>query len=365
MAYEIDFIGVGSESKKDADAISLRWKDMSGNYKVAVYDGGLRAHGQKMEEHLNQYYFEGDGEKIIDCVICSHSDLDHASGLKNILEKFTVNALYMNRPWLYIEDIWDSVNDGRITKDSLTRRLKEEYTYICDLENIATEKNIPIYEAFQGTIIENKLQILSPSKDFYLQLLIESNKTPLTESNSSASFIKLAQTLFQYVKNLIETWSVEKLREDVSTSAENEMSVVILGEMDEENFLLTGDAGIRALDSAITYSDEIGKSILDTVKFIQVPHHGGRHNVSPSILDRLVGEIVEEGVSTNKTAFVSAAKDSDHPLQMVVNAFVRRGVKVYKPKGAIIRHSKNMPDRCGWVTSKKLEFDEKVEDWES
>lgn len=364
MAYEIDFIGINSESKKDADAISLRWKDASGKYKVAVYDGGLRAHGEKMEEHLKQFYFAADDERTIDYVICSHSDLDHASGLKSILENFTVNALYMNRPWLYIEDIWDSVNDGRITKDSLIRRLKEQYPYICDLETIATEKNIPIYEAFQGTIVENRLQILSPSKDFYLQLLIESNKTPLTE-NCSSSFAKITQTVFQYVRNLIETWTVEKLKEDVSTTAENEMSVVILGEMDEENFLLTGDAGIRALDSAISYSEQIGKSILDTVKFIQIPHHGGRHNVSPSILDRLVGEIVKEGVSTNKIAFVSAAKDSDHPLQMVVNAFVRRGVKVYKTKGNIIRHHRGMPERSGWITLKKLEFDENVEDWEN
>lgn len=85
----------------------------------------------------------------------------------------------MNRPWLYIDEIWDKVNDGRITKDSLVRRLKEQYKYICDLENVAVEKGIEIIEAFQGTTIEDKLEILSPSKDFYLHLLVESNKTPL------------------------------------------------------------------------------------------------------------------------------------------------------------------------------------------
>lgn len=35
MAYEIDFVGVGDECKKDADAIALRWKDLFGNYKIA------------------------------------------------------------------------------------------------------------------------------------------------------------------------------------------------------------------------------------------------------------------------------------------------------------------------------------------
>lgn len=97
MAYEIDFVGVGDECKKDADAIALRWKDLFGNYKIAVYDGGLQAHGEKLEQHLNQYYFDKDAEKVIDYVICSHSDSDHTSGLKNILDKFEVQALYMNQ----------------------------------------------------------------------------------------------------------------------------------------------------------------------------------------------------------------------------------------------------------------------------
>lgn len=364
MAYEIDFINVGDECKKDADAISIRWKDSLDNYKIVIYDGGLQTHGEKLEQHLNQYYFDKNSKKIIDSVVCSHSDLDHVSGLKNVLEKFEVKALYMNRPWLYVDDIWDKVDDGRITKDSLVERLKKSYKYICDLEEIAQEKDIPIYEAFQGTVIEEKLTILSPSKQFYLDLLCDSTKTPL-DSNQAGndSFGKFFKRAFQYVKSLIESWDNEKLRENISTTAENEMSVVIYGDIDDK-FLLTGDAGIRALDESIRYSIDIGKAIKDKVNFFQVPHHGGRHNISPSILNRLIGDIVEEGVIRDKVAFVSVAKESDHPLQMVVNAFTRRGVKVYKTDGNTIRHSNNMPNREGWISLKKLEFTEEVEDWE-
>ena len=68
MAYEIDFIGVGDEVKKDADAITIRWKDDNGDYKIAVYDGGLQAHGDKIVEHLNEYYFSDSTDKVIDCV---------------------------------------------------------------------------------------------------------------------------------------------------------------------------------------------------------------------------------------------------------------------------------------------------------
>ena len=230
---------------------------------------------------------------------------------------------------------------------------------------MAEDKKIEICEAFQGKIIECQLEILSPSKEFYLELMIESNKTPLEKSNVHESAArKIVNELVQYVKNLIESWTAEKLREDVETTSENEMSVVVLGKMDEENFLLTGDAGIRALDKAISYADEKDETIKDTVKFLQIPHHGGRHNVSPSILDRLIGEIVDEDETIGKTAFVSVAKDSDHPLQMVVNAFTRRGVKVYKTEGNIIHHHKNMPAREGWSALEKLNFEEKVEEWD-
>lgn len=363
MAYEIDFISVGEDVKKDADAICLRWKDDNDNYKIVIYDGGLKAHGEKMVQHLNEYYFDEESNKVIDCVICSHSDLDHVSGLKNILEEFEVKKLYMNRPWLYIDDIWDFVKDGRITKDSLYRRLKEDYQYISDLESIAIEKGIDIYETFQGDLIEDRLEVLSPSKDFYLDLLVESNKTPL--DNNKASLLKtITESVAFYLKNLLETWTSEQLRENVATSAENEMSIVLLGKMDEENFLLTGDAGIRALDNAIEYSEEIAEPIKDTVKFIQIPHHGGRHNVSPSILNELVGTIIDEDDEPNKTAFVSVAKNSDHPLQMVVNAFTRRGVKVYKTSGDVIHHHRHMPDRKGWSSLEKLKFEENVEEWE-
>lgn len=78
----------------------------------------------------------------------------------------------------------------------------------------------------------------------------------------------------------------------------------------------------------------------------------------------MLGAITEEGNYTGKVAFVSVANDSDHPLQMVVNAFTRRGVKVYKTKGNVIRHSKNMPDREGWVSLVKLEFEQKIEEWD-
>jgi len=358
MKYEIDFIGINQKTK-NADAISFRYYDDSlQRFVVGVYDGGLKDYGIALKNHLNQYYFSGVANPIIDYVICSHPDQDHASGLTEIIDNFTIGTLIMNRPWLYIDELFPKIDDGRITKTSLERRLRESYPYIDELESLATEKEIDIQEGFQGTNIGDSLTILSPSKEFYLQLLVESSKTPLQEKADG-----LFELVIKAVKNALESWTSELIREDVETSAENESSIIILGDMKDEKFLLTGDGGIRALESAADYAEENICSLKE-IKVHQIPHHGGRHNVSPSILNRIVGSITPKGTAATKTAIVSVAVGSDHPKKMVTNAYIRRGAEVYEARDKVLQHHYgDMPQRDGWGSANALEFSEKVEDW--
>ena len=379
MAYEIDYIGVKADkATKDADAICLRWKTgiaLNGMpiYKVGVIDGGFEAHGNAMIAHMNQYYFD-DAEgvkskekKTIDFVVVTHPDQDHAIGLKQVLKAFDVKKIYMNRPWLYVDELFDKVNDGRITKQSLRERLRNNYETIADIENIAEENKIPIYEAFEGTYVENEILILSPEKQFYLDLLVESEKTPLQEQaafNQDGLFGRIANAVKAYIVNKFEDWDIETLRENEETSAENETSVVLRGLVEGDGFLLTGDAGIRALNKAIDYMEQIGEDVISEISFYQIPHHGGRHNVSPSLLDRMVGQRVEKGATRDKTAYASVAEGSDHPLKMVTNAYIRRGVSTYETNGnTICHHCGQMPKR-GWTQLKMIEFADYVEEWD-
>ncbi len=379
MAYENDYIGVKADkATKDADAICLRWKTgiaLNGMpiYKVGVIDGGFEAHGNAMIAHMNQYYFD-DAEgvkskekKTIDFVVVTHPDQDHAIGLKQVLKAFDVKKIYMNRPWLYVDELFDKVNDGRITKQSLRERLRNNYETIADIENIAEENKIPIYEAFEGTYVENEILILSPEKQFYLDLLVESEKTPLQEQaafNQDGLFGRIANAVKAYIVNKFEDWDIETLRENEETSAENETSVVLRGLVEGDGFLLTGDAGIRALNKAIDYMEQIGEDVISEISFYQIPHHGGRHNVSPSLLDRMVGQRVKKGATRNKTAYASVAEGSDHPLKMVTNAYIRRGVSTYETNGnTICHHCGQMPKR-GWTQLKMIEFADYVEEWD-
>lgn len=151
-------------------------------------------------------------------------------------------------------------------------------------------------------------------------MIVEDNRTPLSEDNN-LNVVNAVQYILEKAQKLInwisEAWDTENLREDETTTPINEMS---------------------------TYGVEIKKDI----KIYQIPYHGGRHNVSTTLLDRMLGEKVKQGTTNNKFAYVMAGKDSDHPKKVVTNAYIRRGLKIYEAKGKTIHHHMgDMPDRNG------------------
>jgi hypothetical protein len=275
----------------------------------------------------------------------------------------------MHRPWGHSSLICDYFKDGRITDTSLAERLQEKMKAAYALEELAIEKGIPVHEPFQGSVIGGAFAVLSPAKDWYVHELIPAfEKSPeVAEVVKSVArklglFSEAAKKLADWVA---ETWGIELLREGVETSAENESSVVLFADFDEAGVLLTGDAGIQALGRAADFAAIYNVDLPSRLKFIQVPHHGSRHNVCTSVLDRIVGtrKAANDG-AFNKTAFVSAGKDSStHPRKMVTNAFIRRGASICATKGWTIHHGKDMPDR-GWGPAPVTGFSSNVEPWE-
>lgn len=358
LGYEIDFLPVG-DGEKSGDAIALRYGTEEDGYTIHVVDGGTLASGEELVKHINKYYGEPG---YVDHVVCTHPDGDHASGLRIVLDEFQVGTLWMNRPWLYVNELLPRVEDKRITAASLEKQLREAYPYIDELEKLATAKGIDIEEAFQGDQI-GAFTVFSPTYDFYLALLCESTKTP--ESKEADLIDNAFTAIDQGIKAawdwIMESWSEESLREDGVTSAENETSIVQMADFAGRRVLLNGDAGLRALNAAADYweKDHWGAPKL---RFMQVPHHGSRRNIAPSVLNRWLGDILEEGETRDVTAFVSASGKSDkHPRQAVVNAFTRRGARVHGTKGEAKRHSHNMPDRAGWSASTPIPFRQEVE----
>ncbi len=354
--YELDFQDV--ETKKSGDAILIRYC-LSNVTRIHVVDGGYKQTGEKLVENINKYY---NSPSKIDAVIVTHADQDHTGGLIEVLNNFKVEELWMLRPWEYSQELLP-----RFTKfknvDNLISRLKEIYSPLDELEKIATEKKIKIREPFQGTKI-GSFEVLWPTKVDYLNLIVESEKTPEHISESSQSALsEFFEKSTQKIVNLIkEAWGKENFPIE-GTSNENEMSVVQYANICDDKILLTGDVGRIGLQAATERLNSLGIK-LPGIDKIQIPHHGSRRNINTEILNKLIGNVLPVKAETPKfTAIVSASKeDEDHPRKSVIRAFIHRGGKVISTENRNICVSKNSPSREGWTTVTPLSYPEETEE---
>jgi hypothetical protein len=263
------------------------------------------------------------------------------SGFSTLLESLPSRPLNPHQALsdrLYVNEIIHHFH-GNWSPDGLYNHLREKYPTLVELETISAERDIPIYEAFQGTMI-GQFHVLAPSRQRYLDLLPDFSKTPERKTTADTAgivgyIIEDAKTAVRWVT---ESWTGETLSENPEpTTASNESSLVQMVVIDNRQLVLTGDVGPDGLHEAATYAEALVGSLSPT--FMQVPHHGSRRNVTPSALNRWLGPIQAQSSATIGTAFCSAARlDEDHPRQKVINAFIRRGYGVHRTKGRHIYH---------------------------
>lgn len=361
--FEIDFLDI--ESPKSGDAIPLRYQ-LNGITYIHVVDGGFQACGEKIVKHIRTYY---GNPKYIDHVVVTHPDQDHTGGLITVLEEFTVGELWMLRPWMYAEELISRF--AQFTSvGNLKRRLKEVYPRIAALEEMAMQKNIPIREPFQGAAI-GAFTVLAPSRTRYLDLIVESERTPESVEEAERSTLESLGQLVQgiavkaaaVVASVRAAWG-EEIFSPEETSAENEMSVIQYAYLCGNRLLLTGDAGRAALTEAADFAPYVGLPLPGINRF-QVPHHGSRRNVSTEILDRWLGERLPSQLLSGQekfSAIISSAKEDEaHPRKAVVRALYHRGAGVYATEGNSLCSSYNAPFR-NWSPVQPLAYPHEQEE---
>jgi hypothetical protein len=192
--YEIDFVPV--HRSDSGDAISIRYQ-IGDFWQVYVIDGGFTSTGPDFAAHIRKHY----GTNHINRVVVTHPDQDHAEGLAPILEEFTVDELWMLRPWNYADHLlphFARYNDA----NRLWARLRDDYSYITQLERIALGRGVSIRDPFQGERI-GPFTVLAPSPARYLQLVIESEKTPqrsVRSKNILDGIMEMARPVIQFIK---------------------------------------------------------------------------------------------------------------------------------------------------------------------
>lgn len=312
MGYEVDFLPV----RAGGAAICARW-GTPGNYKVLVYDGGTAVSGERLVAHVEQLYMTSR----VDYVVSSHPACDHAAGLAVVLRKLKVGELWMQRPWAY--------SDGLRTELPVARALKQ----------LADAKRIPVREPFAGAEI-GPFTVLSPERDWYMNSLLP-------------DFGRSATRPGHGLAALIRHWTRRRLSNHAATTAENESSAVLYAEFDGRGVLLTGRAGVRTLDAAATFAEQLGMDLPARLRLLQAPNGGSADHLSPTVLNRIVGPCTpRDGRSHTKSAFISVSLEGgQRASRAVTKALDRRGVLSFVTQGVSLHHWHRMPDR-GWYRAR-------------
>ena len=267
-------------------------------------------------------------------------------------------------PWNYVDELIGRF-DRYTNPDNLKKKLREVYPYLADLEKIGIRKGIAIDEPVQGAQI-GAFTVLAPSRSRYLDLVVTWAKTPqeVAQDNLTAALWEAARRVKAFIR---AGWGAEVFP-DTGTSNENEMSIVQFARLCGEAIVLTADVGREGLAEAAKYAPWVGLALPGGVNRFQVPHHGGRHNISTEILDQWFGGRLPNPPAQGSetfTAIVSAAQDDEHhPRRVVTRAFKHRGAKFISTDdgSGTKRSSFNAPERVGWVAATPLAYPDEMEE---
>jgi beta-lactamase superfamily II metal-dependent hydrolase len=359
IGYEIDFLPVG-EGERSGDAIALRFGSLlvdPPQQSVVIIDAGYQKSGEALVSHVKTFYKTDH----VDAVVSTHPDGDHASGLEVVLNEMKVDCLLMHQPWNNTDGISNFFQDSRVTDESVKNVVRASLDNARSLEKLAIQKKIRIVEPFWGVTGFNKtMRVLGPTQEFYKSLLPGYRGTPEPKEDAG-TFGQFVIKAKEVIQNVAENWGFETLDDSGETSAENNSSAILLFTVGDESLLFTADAGIPALTEAVARLQQENFDF-SKLKFIQVPHHGSKRNIGPTLLNILIGSRLAQP-ATIKTAYVSVSPDGapKHPAKKVTNAFLRRGAPVHVTAGGSKCHRRNAPDR-GWSSSTPLPFYDEVQE---
>lgn len=336
---EIDFLS-GSDTDQDStssyDAIAIRFKEAQDQeQQVIVVDGGFSDIGNDLVNFLHETY----QTDTVDLMISTHPDQDHLNGLVTAIQQLNVKELLIHQPYNYRSNL-----DGFTNLDNLN-----------DLLAYAEDKGVSITDPYMGLArFNDRLVILGPSEEFYKECLDAQFDPELIAefARSGQTVSGILASLSRSVERALTYLPVETLGDDGKTHPRNNSSVIALLTVDGHRHMLTGDAGISALEQAADYYESLhGSFAEDPLCMFQMPHHGSKRNVGKTILNRVLGNH-NTPHNPNHQVFISAAKASKkHPSPKVTNAAIRRGTqrkKLAVTNGKSVRHHHNAPDRDGY-----------------
>ena len=333
MLYEIDYFPVWLESHW-WDAIMIQYGenfDSRDDYKVVIIDCWNKDAAEAMIAHLDSHFWTTK----VDLLIATHLHSDHINGFPTLIESLEIWKIVMHQPWNYSNEI-KKMSTATIWVKKLETKIEKSLAWLATISELAEKEGIEIFEPFAWELVIEHMWLVWPSEDYYTSLLPSFWNIPVTPKDSIDAQIQKAYQWTTIQKSLLPE-SIDMLTETLSdnyedTTPENNSSMIIYFQPTEDKkFLFTWDAWKDAINNAL---DSYSKYI-ENIDFLDVPHHGSKRNLGPTILDKL----------NPKTAFIScpAKWEPKHPSWKVVNALIRRWADVH-----VIRWGRKLHHNTWW-----------------
>lgn len=255
-------------------------------------------------------------------------DQDHIGGLETLVENLRVDVLFMHDPDKHPDRFWKgSAFDLSSGSNHLAHAVTKSLSQSRSLIESARSHHVLVREPFAGMRFLG-LHFLGPTEDYYTgRLRAMSRDSKLGELAHDGLEKKAIPT-----GTARESFEIETLTESTDASPSNNTSVVSLLAVEGKKVLFTGDAGPDSLRPAITRLRELGVASSD-LDAVQVPHHGSRYNVTPSVLDDLLGPVTRRARGVAFASVAPSNPSAQFPAKQVTNAFHRRGYPVVATAG--------------------------------
>ena len=127
------------------------------NSELVIYDCGCEEHANRVIDYMDKHHYSKAK------LVLSHNDADHFDGIPYLIEAGKISDVYTLLLLKYKDDLLEKINDKRITRDSLTRRISEIFANIYSLSGKVVLKDI-----FSDTFICNGISIIGPDKEYAL-----------------------------------------------------------------------------------------------------------------------------------------------------------------------------------------------------
>lgn len=155
----VKFLDVG-----DADCTFIR---LPSNETVLIDTGDGRTVDSIIENIDNEIDKYGEsGKKVIDYVVLTHAHSDHIGGLKELLNTYTINTIYI--PSIAIMQDWfSSVEETEENKETL-EMMKSDYDIYVDMINELENNNVEVLDTLYGQYIDSNkiLKFVQSDKNY-------------------------------------------------------------------------------------------------------------------------------------------------------------------------------------------------------